>query len=72
MNDNNSALALEMALFPFLFPFGTGYFKKKGLTLMFKYLIQIFNEYLHLRFSRILSPFTLCPEYLLIMYQVRQ
>ena len=54
--------SLEQALFPYLFPFNTGAWD--GAVSM--------CAYLRLRCSELFSPFTLCKNYLLLMYHVRQ
>jgi hypothetical protein len=59
---SNSALTLETALFPFLFPFGKGFFNSSiSLT-----------AYLRMRMQALFTPFTLFLRYLLLMYQVRK
>ena len=53
---------LEEALFPYLFPFNKGAWRGG---------MQICN-YLKMRLSQLFSPFTLCNNYLLMMFHVRQ
>jgi hypothetical protein len=55
-----SALTLETALFPFIFPFGKGGFASPG-TLA---------DYLQRRMKALFTSFTLYPPYLLLMYQL--
>jgi hypothetical protein len=57
-----AALTLEAALFPFLFPHGTGYFQKGAL----------FSNYMLCRTQAMFSLFTLYKPYLLMMYQIKQ
>ncbi|KAG2485202.1 hypothetical protein HYH03_016091 [Edaphochlamys debaryana] len=53
----------ELALFPFLFPFGTGSYEGQGWTL---------NQYLIYRSMCLYSVSTLVQPYLMLMYTVRQ
>ena len=55
-------LTIETAMFPFLFPHGTGAFDN-GMT---------FTSYLRMRMLQAFSVFTLFKPYLLLMFQVRQ
>ena len=56
------ATSLEQALFPYLFPHGTGAWDG-GMQL---------THYLRMRMTALFSPFTLCKSYLLLMYHLRQ
>lgn len=62
MCETSSAVTLEQALVPFLFPFGTGAYDGS----------VDFREYIRMCFSAAFSPFTLYVPYLLFMYQLRQ
>lgn len=59
---NTPTISVECALFPFLFPTGTGYYNGE----------HDFHEYLRLRMLTWLSPFTLYTPYVLLMAQVKQ
>ncbi|DBA91865.1 TPA: hypothetical protein ACH3X1_015999 [Trebouxia sp. C0004] len=62
MSDTPDACTLEQALFPYLFVFAQGAWDG-GMNLC---------NYLRMRMSQLFSPFTLCKNYLLLMYHVRQ
>ncbi|GAQ92710.1 hypothetical protein KFL_011020025 [Klebsormidium nitens] len=59
---DDEKVTLETALFPFLFPFGSGAYDSK---------ISL-PTYLRTRMKALFSPFTLYLPYLLLMYQVRK
>ena len=59
------AISCEAAMFPFLFPQGTGWFDKASTT-------DTFVTYLRYRMSCLFSCYTLYKPYLLLMYQLRQ
>lgn len=61
-NDSPDKVTVEQALFPYLFVFGTGAWDG---TLNF-------CVYLRMRMCQLFSPFTLCKNYLLLMYHVQQ
>ena len=57
------AISAEAAMFPFLFPDGVGMYSGGTMSL---------TDYLTMRSRQLLSMFTLCKPYLLLMYCVRQ
>ncbi|KAL3155152.1 hypothetical protein ABBQ38_011208 [Trebouxia sp. C0009 RCD-2024] len=59
---DNDGMSLEQALFPYLVPFSKGHWDG----------ILGICDYLRLRCTQLFSPFTLCKNYLLLMYHVRQ
>jgi hypothetical protein len=59
-------LTLELALCPFLFPHGRGYYQH-GMP-----GLRTLNEYLWLRMHQLFSPFTLFKLYLVHMWQIKQ
>ena len=59
---DNEECSLEQGLFPYLFPFNTGAWDG----------VMGICAYLRLRCSQLFSPFTLCKNYLLLMFHVRQ
>lgn len=60
-------VSVETAVFPHLFPNGTGNFTGKGPNKN-----STFIEYLNLRASSAFSPYTMYPPYTLAMHQVRR
>ena len=60
------AVTLESAVFPYLFPAGTGAFQH------LKDSPETLASYLKYRMQSFYTPFTLFKPYLLVMYQVRQ
>jgi hypothetical protein len=62
----NLPVTLEMALFPYLFPNGTGAYQHTSNA------IESLAAYLMFRMKCFFSPWTLFKPYLLMMFQVRQ
>jgi len=57
-----TSITLEQALFPYLFPLGAGHWDGH----------RTLPAYLRLRSMQLFSPFTLCKNYMLLMFHVRQ
>ena len=56
----NRDISVEAALFPYLFPKGTGFYQGT----------QSFSKYLKFRFRQLFSPHTLTQEFICVMFQI--